>query len=692
MIRTPPSLSRPLARVVRERLADAAPAAETVLDYLRRHAEYDRLFARRLEALARDAAASWPLRRAAALMLEGQLLRIPADDAGEWRRWLERLGIGGRHLARDGWAAGDLAPQLRARLARLSRLHDSLRGLATPPRVLADFLHTASKECRLTLGRYLWSAGEIVARIEQNVRRSRGLRSATPELHPGFHAEAERTMTRILPPLEEEIVRLLGRDAVIRWAARDTPDDINSLVEYPVGTVVLTIKPPGGHHEIEIKRAGTREDNALDVAWTRNGWLVASTHHLHGGSGEHSLAWEAASSALLSRFYRAVHGREAPISRTLFIAYIYGIPSRRGEVHPLDYFTDPRVFGSDHAPMRRRLELALGQLARYEGTELEPTLNDLATTAEFIGAVRPGQAIEVGTTSFRLDKVARYLAPGGAQELFTARGRPYRGEDARLFVDELLDEILCTYEPPATRWRSHRSYVEAAFRVPANRRRANENYRSAMTQVGHFWGTLLAARGCSGGESFVVRNCGLRSVWEDGRWQLRVVFLDHDSLHLTGRNSASFDALTATRGAWKDAKHILGGRLGKRRIKGEFGFLRDIFRVTNRVEREGVAAFRAAAKSAYDFTLDRMQSEPAIRSLFHARFLDRLRDWDELVAGWLRSGSSSSARRAWRREATASLQTKAYDEHLIRNHFNAIKRDWQFLRRMSFLWSREGAQ
>ena len=686
MVRIAVTLPKPLARVVRERLGDAPEAAELVLDYLRRHAAYDRAFARRLEAFARDGDAPWELRRVAALMLEGQLLRIAEDDAAEQRAWLGRLGIGGRHLFRDGWAEGDLAPQLRARLGRLARVHERLRGPATPPRALADFLHAASKECRITVGRWLWTAEEVVDRVEHFVRRSRGLRSATPELHAGFHGEAEYTMTKILPRLEEAMVRLLGQNAIIRWAARETPDDINSLVEYPVGTVVLTIKPPGGHHEIEIKRAGTRDDNPLDVAWTRNGWLVASTHHLHGGSGEHSLAWEAASSAFLSRFYRAVHGREAPISRTLFIAYIYGVPSRRGEVHPLDYFTDPRIFGDQHQPMRRRLELALAQLARYEGITLDPPINPLATTAEFIGAVRPGQAIEVGTTSFRLDKIARYLAPGGAEELFKARGKPYRGEDARLFVDELLDEILLGYEPPNTRWRSHRSYVAAAFRVPANRRRANETYLSAMTQIGHFWGTLLAGRGSTSGESFVARNCGLRSVWEEGRWQLRVVFMDHDSLHLTGRNSASFDAITLTRGAWKDAKHITGGRLGKRRIKGEIGTLREIFRVTRRLEREGLERFRAAAKSAYDVTLDRMQNEPEISALFHARFLERLRDWDELVAGWLRSGGSPAARRAWRREATAKLQAKQYNEQLINNHLNAIKRDWQFLRRMSFLW------
>lgn len=685
MSRIPASLPKPLARIVRERLGVTAPAAELVADHLRLHDRYDRAFARRLEALARDGGADWPLRRAAVLMLEGQLLRIDGD--AELDVWLRRLGIGGRHRSRDGWSPGEIAPQLRARLSRLGRVHAGLRGKATAPRALADFLHAASRECRLTLGRYLWTADEIVDRIEQHVRRSRGLRAATPDLHAGFHGEAEHTMTKILPPLEEAIVRRLGENAIIRWAARETPDDINSLVEYPVGTVVLTIKPPGGHHEIEIKRAGTRADNPLDVAWTRNGWLVASTHHLHGGSGEHSLSWEAAASALLSRFYRAVHGREAPISRTLFIAYIYGVPSRRGEVHALDYFTDPRVFGSDHAPMRRRLELALGQLAKYEGITLEPPVNALATTAEFIGAVRPGQAIEVGTTSFRLDKVARYLAPGGAAELFEARGRRYRGEDARLLADEVLEEILSAYEPPKTQWRSHRSYVQAAFDVPANRRRANENYLSAMTQVGHFWGTLLAARGSTGGESFVVRNCGLRSVWEDGRWQLRVVFMDHDSLHLPGRNQSTLDALTATRGAWKDAKHVIGGRLGKRRIKGEIGFLRDIFRVTRKLEREGIARFRSAAKEAYDFTLERMQTEPAIRSLFQPKFLERLRDWDELVSGWLRSGSSSTARRSWHRRAMASLREKQYDDHAIRNHLNAIKREWQLLRRMSFLWS-----
>ena len=37
----------------------------------------------------------------------------------------------------------------------------------------------------------------------------------------------------------------LGEDAAIRWTAPETSSRINSLVEPPIGTVVLTLKPPG---------------------------------------------------------------------------------------------------------------------------------------------------------------------------------------------------------------------------------------------------------------------------------------------------------------------------------------------------------------------------------------------------------------------------------------------------------------
>ena len=96
----------------------------------------------------------------------------------------------------------------------------------------------------------------------------------------------------------------------MRWVAEATPGEINSLVEYPLGSVVLVIKPPGSDVEIEIKRAGIRGPRPFDVKIWRNGKRVPRSHHLQGGSMVHLLQWESCQSGFFSRVYRQVHGED----------------------------------------------------------------------------------------------------------------------------------------------------------------------------------------------------------------------------------------------------------------------------------------------------------------------------------------------------------------------------------------------
>ena len=82
------------------------------------------------------------------------------------------------------------------------------------------------------------------------------------------------------------------------------------------------------------------------------------------------------------------------------------------------------------------------------------------------------------------------------------------------------------------KYEDHDQYVAAALAVPRNRARANAVYVSLLKQIGTMWGTLLALRGYSFGESFVARNVGLRTIWSQGEWCVRLVFQDHDNLVL----------------------------------------------------------------------------------------------------------------------------------------------------------------
>jgi hypothetical protein len=636
-------------------------------------------------AVARDRAVPWPTRRVAALMLETWLARTAESDAAWQRFWLQLLGLSehpAAELQREGYDPRQpFFPQLFRRVRRFARVHRLADSAKRSDRALHDYLRAARRDCRLTLARYLFSADEVIGRIEHDLRRSTGQRD--PAKRGQFLPEAQRAIES-LPSLERTIVEHLGRDAVIRWAAPSTSGAINSLVEQPAGTVVVTIKPPGSSHEIEIKRAGRTRELPLDVVWARDNYILPSSHHLDGGSMHHLLAYEAENSAFFSRVFREVHGTDAAMSRTLFLATIFAVATPGGEADLLDYFTSRRVYGPRFDSMRSHLRHVVKTLADHAGDDPEIPVNDLAVTVDFIGRVKPAQAIQIGTTSFRLDRLARYLSAGGADRYF--RRKEHDPDEARAFADELLDEILCEYEPPQVPWRSHEQYVTAAFEMPANRVRANRRYVAAMEQIGRFWGTLLALRGHSEGESFVGRNAGLRSVWCDGEWQIRVVFMDHDSLSFSSLGVNTYRPHNSVRNAAKDGKHILGGRYGKVRVRGELSFLREIYRAGPGLERRGVAAFRAAMKSAYDRTHDAIRTNPELTRLFRAPFVERIRDWDDLVTSYLRTPRSRAARNSWKSQSRSLLVQRGYRDDVADEHVATVTRQARFLRRIAFLF------
>src|SRR5262249_51541917 len=155
-------------------------------------------------------------------------------------------------------------------------------------------------------------------------------------------------------------------------------------IEYPLGTVVMTIKPPGSDEEIEIKRTGVPGAFPLSIIYERDGYVVPPSHHLHGGSMEHLLGVEASQSSVLSRLYRLVHGSTPPMSRTVHLASVFTMPSPRGEVDLLDYFTDPRVFGDGYRAMRENMEMVTADTARQSKQPRSVKVNALSLTVEFL--------------------------------------------------------------------------------------------------------------------------------------------------------------------------------------------------------------------------------------------------------------------------------------------------------------------
>ncbi|HEX9985243.1 MAG TPA: hypothetical protein VGF69_18440 [Thermoanaerobaculia bacterium] len=683
------AIARRSARIERllcEDAGDAAGVLTAPLTALTGDPSYARKAALEVESIARDGAMPWQVRRIAALLFETLLSRIDASATSERRFWLDRLGMtDADELARQGYTRDEpLETQVWRRLARFGRIHRLPLAARRSDRALHDFLHAARGECRLAFSRFLWTPDEVIGRIERDVRRSTGVRDIA---NHGRFADESAHAINSLPALERAIVEHLGNNAVIRWAALSTQSTLNALVEQPIGTVVLTVKPPGSSVEIEIKRAGLIRDLPLEVVWARNNYILPSSHHLDGGAMHQLLAYEAENSAFFSYIFRAIHGFDASMSRTLYLATVFTIATPKGESDLIEYFTDRRVFGDKYDLMRWNMYEVVKTLAGYEKEQFVEPFNDVALTGSFIGKVKPAQAVQIGTTAFRLERLQRYLSPSGPEHYFR-RGlkKDYTPDDARRMVDELLDEVLGQYEPPAVTWRSHQQYVEAAFRVPANRRRANTGYLSAVEHLGRFWGTLLALRAYTRGETFVVRNAGLRSVWRDGKWQVELVLMDHDSLTFASIGAANYRPRDTMANTVKDLKHIFGGVFGTHSVRGELWFLRDIFHIGPTVRRRGMEVLRAAMKGAYDRTHDAMRTDPQLSRHFHESFLRNLRDFDQLVAAYVRTPANRAARKAWREEWYAYLRGRGYNDNLAEEHLKTVTIEAQFLRRLAFLF------
>lgn len=658
-----------------------------------KHQTYRRHFASRLLGVAKgEAGDSWEVRRLATLMLEHEVLKVPAADLAEFDFWLTRLNLKpagtnvtiSESVLKEGYTTTALrgfVAEFRRKLGRWSHIHDRIQGPRTAPGALLDFIKLSRRDCQLALARYVFRPEEVVSRILEQVRLARGIADLDPFQPAHVSAEAEHSLAQ-LPDFEGRILRGLREVAKVFWVSESTSAELNSLVEYPLGTVVLVIKPPGSHLEFEIKRAGRRGRHPLGVVYLRGGRLVPRSHRLDGGAMQTALRWEAEMAAKFSAIYQLAHGVAAPFSRSISRISVNNLPAEGGEARLLNYFTEARVFGTGFREMRAALAGVVASFDAGRGAHAVKVPGELGLTARFLMHVAPSQALFTGTSSFRLERLAAYLSAAGPK-LYFGEGLKvaYSTEDARRLADEVLAEVLGVYRPPSVSFRSYGQYLTAAFAVAENRERANRNFLAALGQVGTAWGTLVAVRGSSSGESFVPRNVGLRSVWEGGQWGIKVIFMDHDSLQLSDPEEKNYQWLGAIAEMAVDETFILGLRRGDRRVVGEVDCLETIYRVGSGIARQGRVAFREAMEQAYRQTHRELEVNPALQRFFHPSFVRRLRDLDLVAARYVKVRHDPQGVGAWREEMTALLGERGYRRNEIAGHLAVVEKHAEFLER-----------
>lgn len=666
--------------------------AYALLDQFLGNETYDKSFCKELIHIARgNTDTSWELRRLAVLMLEHQVLKIPARSLNDFDFILTELNLKKQtglnialssSLLKEGYTTTNLRrfiPEFRRKLERHEYIHAKIDGLRTSEEALHDFVELSRHDCKLSLGRYLFSADESADKILDQLRETDGARDLDPVEAALIEGEVNRALER-LPDFEAAILKRLYSSGRVYWVTDAIGSEINSLVEYPLTTVVITIKPPGSDIEFEIKRAGLKGDKALGVIFERNGYAVSPSHRLDGGDMQWLLRHESRAAAKFSAVYRLVHDTEPPLPKYIARSSIYSIPVDGHEVQTLMYFTDPNVFQGQFGRMRKAMAESVKAFKDDGYGHLPDVPGELGLTAQFISIVSPAQAIISGTSSFRLDKLAAYLSDKGPPFYFGSASYP--NDEARRFADALLEEILGVYVPPDVSYESQQQYVDAALSVRANRRRADAIYLSILEEIGTLWGTLIAMRGYSRGESFVARNVGLKSVWEDGEWKVKFIFMDHDALGILEPNCTDICSEEALFGLQLDETY-LWGRVS---ILGSVGHLRRIYQISEDVFQRGQELTRIEAKKAYDKTQQKLLSDPVVRSLFHEEFIAKLERWDELVLAFLHARSNGGANDAWK-----SKTRKAFDKKNLGwfdSHIEAFEKYAPFLDRQSFLFSK----
>jgi hypothetical protein len=685
-----------LHRVLVRHFTGDPRAVDLGAEFLSRGA-YDHGFVTKLFTFAGASAdCSWNLRLFATLMLANQCLRLAPSNAEEFRYLFTRFGILSakrdrmiESVLREGYTSTEFhafVAQFQSNLNRLERIHRAIQGPMTAPRALADFIAVSREACKVSLARYLFTPGEIVDRILNQLNISSGV---TSPLGEEGELEAQH-YTTLLPDYEKGILQGLRASARVYWVSARTPAEINSIIERPLETAACVVKPLGSAMEFEIKRTGLRATFPLTASFTYStGEPLPPSHRLQGGASTASLRWEANQAAILSAVYRSAHGCAAPVSKLLSLATYRTVPFKGEDIHLIDYFTDPDVFGDGYENMREHMAQCVSNFDLQYGDEFADLPGEVGLTGRFLAHVLPCQGILAQTSSYRLDTLATYLSPAGPDGYFIKglKRTSYTRREARQFADSLLDEVLGKYSAPNIAYKDHSQYLRAAFAIPANRIRADRFHASTIADLGMLWGTILAVGAYSFGESFVGRNLGLKSSFNAGEWTVRLFAMDHDNLRIPDEDEESFWPHPAFRASVVDESFLCANPGRPKQIEGSsLWCLEEIYHVDAQNRLKSKDYLYRGMEKGYKQTRRGMDNDPSVQRFFSKSYIRHMHDWDVIVSDYLTICGDPGKVADWKNRTEAYLSSRNYSEEVIANYLKGVEKHDDVVKRYSFLY------
>ena len=514
-----------------------------------------------------------------------------------------------------------------------------------------------------------------MAEILRRTRISRGEELPLPP-HSELVLEESALSREGLPPYERRILELLSDPGKIFWMAQQPISELNSLVEYPRGTVALVIKPPGGLIEFELKRCGVPGPQPLSAVFDRHGARVPDSHRLHAGSMGWHLIFEARAAARLNRIYRLIHGVSASVSVTHCLKSICSIPTPKGERSTVDFFNFRDAFGEGFEAMRAELKKCVKTAIEANDIGVKELPGEMGPTINFLMQSWPAQALQSNTSSFRLDRLAAYLSPHGPRLYFQDAPRITKDE-LQWLASQLLDEILPRRARPAGSFAGFNQHIDKVFALAINRQRADKIFMQLMRQLGAFWGTLAGIKAYSNGESLVARNVGLRATWLNGNWGVSLFFLDHDDLHIADPTDGDLPLERVLRGMVSDQLFCIGCP-DRPYSKSTLSALAKIYRVNQEVLAQGRLALRKARDAAVRKTRRKLKHNIALRNNFSPNFLKRAEDCDKVCAAFAKRRKELRTQPSLLdRIVRTHLPASAYDETRIGQYVQSLQNSAQ---------------
>jgi hypothetical protein len=108
--------------------------------------------------------------------------------------------------------------------------------------------------------------------------------------------------------------------------------------------------------------------------------------------------------------------------------------------------------------------------------------------------------------------------------------------------------------------------------------------------------------------------------------------------------------------------------------------------VNQTVESEGRSALNSELAAAHRKSREEARHNAGLNAFLSARFLEGVRDWDQIVAHYLSISDDAARIDSWRDETINFLQEKGYDEPLIHEYVRCVEKYSDFLQRYSFIY------